>query len=114
MITTLIMAMALSMAPAKDPVDTARKAFNNCLIEIHNKSVGEKMSVGDFRKAIEGGCAAEKTAYHDLIVKAELGYKSKPADAEQFASEEVQSVLDYVTSAFGENVDNGAKMSPEK
>jgi hypothetical protein len=114
MMMSMIMAMALSMAPAKDPVDNARRSFNNCLIELHNKAVGDKMSASAFNDAVNAACPAEKTAYHDLIVKAELGYKSKPADAEQFAKEEVQSVIDYVTSNFSENAATGAKMSPEK
>jgi hypothetical protein len=114
MMISMIMAMALSMAPAKDPVDNARRTFNNCLIEIHNKSVGDKMSASAFRDAVNAGCTAEKASYHDLIVKAELGYKSKPADAEQFAKEEVQSVIDYVNSNFSENIETGARMTPEK
>jgi hypothetical protein len=114
MIMSMVMAMALSMAPTKDPVDNARKAYNNCLIELHNKAVDDKMSVTAFRDAAAAGCSAEKTSYHNLIVKAELGYKSKPADAEKYASEEVQAVIDYVTSGFGENVEKSAKLTPEK
>jgi hypothetical protein len=115
MIQSIMFALVLSMAPAKaDPVDNARKAFNNCMIEVHNKSVGEKMSVSAFRDAADTACTTEKSTYHDLIVKQELGYKSKPADAEQFAKEEVQAVIDYVTSAYSDNVEAGAKMTPEK
>jgi hypothetical protein len=114
MMMSMMMAMALSMAPAKDPVDNARRTFNNCLIELHNKAVGDKMSSSAFNDAVNAACTVEKTAYHDLIVRAELGYKSKPADAEQFAKEEVQAVIDYVTSNFSENTASGAKMSPEK
>jgi hypothetical protein len=115
MIQNVLLVMALTMAPAKaDPVDKARKAYNNCLIETHNKAVDEKKSASAFRDAIGSACPTEKTAYHDLIVKAELGYKSKPADAEQFANEEVQAVIDYITGAFGENIDSGAKMTAEK
>ncbi|MFM2411454.1 MAG: hypothetical protein RL481_2282, partial [Pseudomonadota bacterium] len=48
------------------------------------------------------------------IVKAEKGYGSKQADAEQYANEEIQAVIDSITSAFGENVSNGARLQPEK
>lgn len=112
---SMVLAMALSMAPAKaDPVDNARKNFNNCLIEIHNKAVGDKQSASAFKDSLTAACVAERTAYRDLIIKAERGYGSKQAEAEKFADEEVQAIADYVTGAYGENVENGARMSPEK
>ena len=115
MMMSMVVAMALAMAPAKaDPVDSARKGFNNCLIEIHNKAVGDKQSASAFKESLVNVCAAEKTAYRDLIIKAERGYGSKQAEAEKFADEEVQAIVDYVRGAFGENVESGARMSPEK
>jgi hypothetical protein len=115
MVPTILMAIAMSMAPAKaDPVDNARKAFSNCIMELHNKSVGDKMSTSAFRDAANSACTTEKTTFHNLIVKAEIGYKSKPADAEQYAKEEVQTVIDNIISAFGDNVESGAKLTLEK
>ncbi len=114
MISTVI-AMALSMAAAKaDPVDNARKAYSNCLIGLHNKSVSDKVSASDFNGAVSSGCATEKTVYRDLIIKAERGYGTKAADAEKYANEEAQSVIDMITNAFSENAESGAKMTPEK
>jgi hypothetical protein len=112
---TLVAATMLSMAAMKgDPLDNARKAFNNCMIELHNKSVGEKVSPSDFLKAAEGGCATEKATYRDMMVKAERGYGSSQKDAENFANEEVQMMIDGIVSAFNENAESGAKLSPEK
>ena len=40
---TIIATALLSMAAMKgDAMDTARKSFNNCMIEVHNTAVGEK------------------------------------------------------------------------
>jgi hypothetical protein len=115
MMMSMVLAMALSMAPAKaDPVDNARKGFNNCLIEIHNKAVDDKQSPSGFKESLGAACTAEKTAYRDLIIKAERGYGSKQSEAEKFADEEVQTIVDYVISAFSENVESRARMSPEK
>jgi hypothetical protein len=47
-------------------------------------------------------------------VKAERGYGSKQADAEEFANGEIQSIIDSITSAFGDNSATGAKLQPEK
>jgi hypothetical protein len=112
---TLVAATMLSLAAMKgDPLDDARKAFNNCMIETHNTAVGEKVSPSAFVKTTETACTAQRTAYHAILVKSERSYGSNAKDAEQYANEEVQGLVDSVVSAFNENVDNGAKLSPEK
>lgn len=97
-----------------DPLNDARKAYNNCMIETHNKGVDEKASPSDFLKTAEGACQPQRTAYHSMMVKAERGYGSSQKDAEQFANEEVQMMVDSVVSAFNQNAESGAKLTPEK
>lgn len=115
MVPSLIMAMALNMAAMKaDPQDDARKALNNCLVKEHNDAVEAKKSGSDFNDQVAAACVDTRKAYFDLIVRAEMGFKSKKADAEQYANEEIQSVVDSITSQFGDNVSTGAKLQPEK
>jgi hypothetical protein len=115
MITGLVMAMALNMAAMKgDPQDDARKAFNNCLVKEHNEAVEAKKSGSEFNEQVAAACVDTRKTYFDLIVRAELGFKSKKDDAEQFANEEIQAVIDSITSQFGDNVSTGAKLQPEK
>lgn len=97
-----------------DPLDDARKAFNNCMIEIHNTAVSEKVSPSNFVKTTETACTTQRTAYHGILVKSERSYGSNAQDAEQYANEEVQGLIDSVVSAFNENVDSGAQLSREK
>jgi hypothetical protein len=114
-VTGMALAMAMNMAAmARDPQDDARKAFNNCLVEEHNSAVSDKKSGSEFNKQLETACTDTRKTYFDIIVKAEKGYGSKQADAEQFANEEIQAVIDSITSAFGDNVSNGARLQPEK
>jgi hypothetical protein len=112
---TLVAAAMLALAAQKaDPLDTARKTYNNCMIVVHNTAVGEKVSPSAFIKTTESACMTERTAYHAVLVKSERSYGSNAKDAEQFANEEVQGLIDSVVSAFNENVESGAKLSPEK
>lgn len=105
----------LAMAAQKaDPLDNARKAFNNCMIEAHNTAVGEKASPSDFIKTSEAACPMQRAAYRATIVKAELSYKSTLKDAEQFAGEEVQGLVDSVVTSFNDNVQTGARLTAEK
>jgi len=112
---TLVAATMLSMAAMKaDPMDNARKAFNNCMIETHNKGVTDKLSPSSFTKAADEACMPERTAYRDVLIKSERSYGSSQKDAEKFASEEVQMIVDSVVSSFNENVESGSKLTPEK
>ena len=114
-LTSLALAMALNMAAMKgDPQDDARKAFNNCLVKEHNDAVEAKKSGSEFNEQVAAACPDTRKSYFDLIVKAELGFKSKLADAQEYANEEIQAVVDSITAQFGDNVSSGAKLQPEK
>lgn len=111
----LIAALMLSMAAQKgDPMDNARKVFNNCMIETHNKAVDGKSSPSDFVKTAESACTAERTVYRDILIRSERSFGSSQKDAEKFANEEVQMIVDSVVSAFNENAESGAKLTTEK
>lgn len=111
----MAIAMMLTLAAAKaDPQDEARRAFNNCLFETHNTAVEAKKSASSFNDDIQKACTETRKAYFDVIVKNERGYGSSQKDAEAYANEEVQSVVDAVTSAYGENLSSGATLILEK
>lgn len=111
---TIVAATMLSMAAAKaDPVETARKTYRNCMIELHNENIKAKTTPADFTPLAEAGCAEKKTIYHDLIIKAERGYGSKPAEAEEYATEQIQEIVDGIVENFSENSEANATMFPE-
>jgi hypothetical protein len=115
MMMSLALAMALNMAAMKgDALDNARKSFNNCLIKEHNEAVKAKSSPSEFNEAVQKDCTAERQAYSDLLIKSERSYGSKQAEAEKYASEEIQMMIDGLTSAFGENVQSGQTLAEEK
>lgn len=112
---TIIATALLSMAAMKgDAMDNARKALNNCMIEVHNIAVTEKSAPSAFIKTTDAACPTERAAYKDILVKSERFYGSSLADAEKFAAEEIQMLIDSVVTSFNENVEGGAKLTPEK
>ena len=112
---SLVAATLLSMAAMKgDPMDSARKAFNNCMIETHNTAVDGKASPSDFIKTSDAACPTERAAYKEILIKSERSYGSSMADAEKFAAEEIQMIVDSIVTSFNENVESGAKLTPEK
>jgi len=112
---TIIATTMLSMAAMKgDPMDDARKAFNNCMIEAHNVAVAEKASPSAFVKTSDEACPTERATYKAILVKSERSFGSSQAEAEKFANEEIQMLVDSVVTSFNENVESGAKLTPEK
>lgn len=112
---TIIATALLSMAAMKgDAMDSARKAYNNCMIEVHNVAVTEKASPSAFIKTSDAACPTERAAYKAILVKSERSYGSSQAEAEKFAAEEIQMLIDSVVTSFNENVEGGAKLTPEK
>jgi hypothetical protein len=112
---TIIATALLSMAAMKgDPMDNARKAFNNCMIEAHNVAVAEKAAPSAFVKTSDEACPTERAAYKAILVKSERSFGSSQAEAEKFAAEEIQMLVDSVVTSFNENVESGAKLTPEK
>ncbi len=109
------LALILALAAGKaDPMNMARKAYNNCLVEVHNTAVKAKTPASDFNKAAQEACNPEKTVYHDIIAKGERGFGSSAKEADEYANGEVQSIIDSVTEAYGENLQKGATLVQEK
>jgi hypothetical protein len=84
------------------------------MIEVHNVAVTEKASPSAFIKTSDAACPTERAAYKAILVKSERSYGSSQAEAEKFAAEEIQMLIDSVVTSFNENVENGAKLTPEK
>ncbi|MBA4780170.1 MULTISPECIES: hypothetical protein [Pseudomonadota] len=98
---TAMIAMAMTMAAA-DPVDTARKEFNDCLTKFTNESLDAKKAQSDFTKESASACSAEKTKLIDLMVKAEMQYGGKKAEAESYANDEAQMIIDSYVGSYGD------------
>jgi hypothetical protein len=108
-------AIFLAMLAAKaDPMDDARKAYNNCLMELHNKNVTAKTSKSDFEALVVSGCEVEKASYHGIIVKSERSFGSSVKDATSYADEEVMGVVESIKTSYASNLDTGATLILEK
>lgn len=101
-------------AMAADPVETSRKSYSNCLREFHNTSVTEKLSNSDFRDKVKLACEAERTAYQSTLVRSERSFGASVKEAEAYAAEEIQIIIDVISTAFADNAGQGAKLLPEK
>lgn len=102
MFTVAISSMLMLAAAKADPQDEARKAYSNCLVDVMIVELDKGTGQSDFNKLIADACAETKATYHALIVKSERGYGSKPAEAEQYATEETQSIQSGKIDKYGQ------------
>lgn len=98
---TLMVAMAMAMTQG-DPVETARKGFNECLVKFTNESLDAKKGQSDFTKESATACPAEKTKLIEAMVKSEMQYGGNKAEAESYANEETQMMIDSYVGSYGD------------
>jgi len=78
---------------SSDTTRTAREAYTRCLRAFETRSVESRMAVDAFNTALATACTAEKTAYHDAVVRRETATRATRATAEQSATEELNDAL---------------------
>jgi hypothetical protein len=86
--SVLVLLLAVS-ATQTDTTRTAREAYTRCLRAFMTHSVEGRMAVEAFNTALATTCSAEKTAFHDAVVRRETGSRATRGTAEQTANEEV-------------------------
>lgn len=99
---SLTLFVAMAMAMAQDPLETARANFNTCLTTYTNTALDAKTSPSAFTKDVAGACASEKAALLEVMVKAEMQYGGKKAEAESYANEEAQMIVDSYVGSYGD------------
>ncbi|GGB69301.1 hypothetical protein [Blastomonas aquatica] len=105
---TLIVAMAMTMAQG-DPVDGARASFNACLTKFTNESLDAKKTPSEFAKESASACAPEKTALVNAMIKSEMQYGGQQAEAESYAGEETQMIIDSYVGSYGDYLSSNSR-----
>jgi hypothetical protein len=108
-------AIMLAMAPAKnDPVTNARKAFSNCLVDVTIASLDKKDAETAFAEIAKAACPDEKAKFRSAVIASERGFGSKISDAEEFASDEVQGLIERYTGSFADFAKDNTRPTKQK
>lgn len=109
--SSLALAMAAMVA---EPAEDARIAYSNCIIDVVNEHLERKDGKSAFEKAAAGACSNERAAFHAIIVKEEKGYGSSQAEADQYADEEVQGIVDSFVEGYRDYLNSNSRPAKEK
>ena len=109
-----IAVMLAMLALANDPIDDARKAFSNCLVEFSIEHLDLKTSVGAFRKASQTACEAKRDIYRGMIAKEDIASGSTKSEAKQFADEEVENITKGFVDSYGQHVSGNTRPVKEQ
>jgi transcriptional regulator CtsR len=108
-------AIFLSMAAAKaSPFNEARKDYSNCLIEVHNKAIGDKTAESEILGLMQAACITQRDSYKIQIVKQQRSFGSSASEAEEYAGEELQIVIENLTENYASNLVNKSTLVAEK
>ncbi len=89
----------------QDRQESARIAYNNCLIEGHNEAMKANSNLKQFEVKSKEICTEERKAYYDLIFKDEKQFGASTKEAEEFANEESDNIREYIVSSYAINLD---------
>jgi hypothetical protein len=108
-------AIMLAMAPTKnDPVTIARKAFSNCLVDVTIASLEKKEAETAFVEIATAACPDEKSKFRNAVIASERGFGSKMSDAEEFANDEVQGLIDRYTGSYADFAKDNTQPTKQK
>ena len=93
MVSSVLVLLLAAASMQSDTTRTAREAYTRCLRAFETRSVESRMAVDAFNTALATACTAEKTAYHDAVVRRETATRATRATAEQSATEELNDAL---------------------
>ncbi len=112
-ITALLAAPSLFMTAnlaVQDAQEEARVSYNNCLVDEHNIAVQANMPVGAFEKDAASKCTAQRKAYYDIIYKTEKADGVSNSEADEYATEECNGVLEYIVREYAANLESKAEL----
>lgn len=94
----------------QDAQENARLSYNNCLVDVHNVAIKSSTNVGQFSKNVKSECTEERKAYYDIIYQAEKADNIDDDEAKEYATEEADSVLQYIISEYAANFESKAEL----
>lgn len=94
MLVVTASAALMMTAYAADRMEDARDSYNNCMIDQLLQHLDRKDSKKIFANATKTMCDKQRNTFHTIVVKDERGYGSSEAEANAYADEEVQGLLD--------------------
>lgn len=99
-----IMLFIMAAAASATSLQGSREAYENCLMQLSIDMLKEKKTTDEFAAASKTACEAEKTSYRAAVVKDERSVGSSMADANEFADEEVATLLNDMGMLYEDHV----------
>ncbi|WOE74019.1 hypothetical protein [Alterisphingorhabdus coralli] len=109
----LITALTLMVTAQAMDADSLRKAYSNCMVDVTIENLDNKVKERAFRKVAEGACPAERAAYMEAIVKDEMEYDASQEDAEAYATEEANGIIEAMAGGYRDMAATNTRPSKE-
>ncbi|MEM1131685.1 MAG: hypothetical protein AAGH53_01985 [Pseudomonadota bacterium] len=109
----LITALTLMVAAQAADADALRKAYSNCMVDVTIENLDNKVKERAFRNVAKDACPAERAAYIEAIVKDEMEYDATQEEAQKYATEEADGIIEAMAGGYGDMVASNTRPSKE-
>lgn len=94
----------------QDAQEDARISYNNCLVDVHNQAIKLGTATNEFKKDVPSQCTPQRKIYYDIIYSNEKSDGISNSEADEYALEECNSVLDYIIREYTANFETKAEL----
>ena len=99
-----ILLFIVAAAASVTSLQGSRAAYEQCLVQLTIDMLKEKKTADEFTEASKTACETEKTNFRAAVVKEERSSGSSTADANEFADEEVTTILDDMAIGYADHL----------
>ncbi len=94
----------VAAAASATSLQGSREAYEHCLVKLTADMLKEKKTADEFVEVAKTACEAEKANFHAAVVKDERSAGSSTAEANEFADEEVATVLEDMDMLYADHI----------
>ncbi|MEO1045023.1 MAG: hypothetical protein AAFX04_06250 [Pseudomonadota bacterium] len=94
-------------------LDSLRKDYSNCMVDVTIEHLDKKTGTRAFKKAAQGACLEKRSAYIEALAKDEVAYGSTPEEAQEYAREEADSVMNAMVNGYDDMQQSNTRPSKE-
>lgn len=85
--------MTLVLATQAADIETLRKDYSNCVVDMTIESLDNNMADRAFKKAAAEACPEKREKYIEALFKDERDFGASDSEAREYAEEEADAVL---------------------
>lgn len=111
-VTSVAAMLVMASSPAED-FELSHATYSDCIEENLVSHINNNADENEYNNSLSKVCQTEQKEYFTAVVKYQRSEGATEAEANEYAEEEIQMILDDSTSSYAERVENGTQPENE-